>query len=57
MFRITAAPLLFLAAFCVYGFLASFEPGPYLAFRIGYPVVGVAAAALGIWLLFRKPST
>lgn len=39
--------LMFLAvaAFCLFGFLATFEPtdrpGQFLAFRIGYAVVGV----------------
>ena len=38
--------LLATAAFCVFGFLATFEPtdnpGMFLAFRIGYAVVGIA---------------
>ena len=37
--------LLAVAAFCVFGFLATFEPtnnpGQFMAFRIGYSVVGV----------------
>ena len=37
--------LLAVAAFCLFGFLATFEPtdrpGQFLAFRIGYGVVGV----------------
>ena len=37
--------LLGVAAFCVFGFLATFEPtnnpGQFMAFRIGYSVVGV----------------
>lgn len=37
--------LLAVAAFCLFGFLATFEPtdrpGQFLAFRIGYTVVGV----------------
>jgi hypothetical protein len=38
--------LLALAAFCVFGFLATFEPtdrtAQFLAFRIGYTVVGLS---------------
>jgi hypothetical protein len=45
-------PLLALAVFCAYGFLASFEPGPWLVFRIGYPLLGLACLA-GIWFLAR----
>ena len=41
--------LLFLAAFCVFGFLATFEPtnnpGQFMAFRVGYSVVGVGCLA------------
>jgi hypothetical protein len=37
--------LLAIAAFCVFGFLATFEPtdkpGMFLAFRIGYALVGI----------------
>ena len=54
MVRILALPLFMLASFCVFGFLASFEPGPYLAFRIGYPVLGIASGGSGLWLLTRK---
>ncbi len=47
--------LLLIAAFCVYGFIASFEPGPYAVyFRIGYPVVGVACAAVATAILARR---
>ncbi len=38
-------PLLAVAAFCVFGFLATFEPSDnatqFIAFRIGYSVIGV----------------
>jgi len=38
--------LLGVAAFCVFGFLASFEPtdkpGVFLAFRIGYAIIGLS---------------
>jgi hypothetical protein len=38
--------LLAVAAFCLFGFLASFEPtdrsGQFLPFRVGYALVGVS---------------
>ncbi len=41
--------LLIVAALCLFGFLATFEPtnhpGQFLAFRIGYAVVGVGSVA------------
>jgi uncharacterized protein (TIGR03382 family) len=49
---IVAVALLLVAAFCLYGFIASFEPGPRaIYFRIGYPAaallcVGLAGALL-----------
>ena len=49
MKALIAVPLLLLAAFCVYGFIASGEPGPnHLYFRVGYPIVGVASLALAV---------
>ena len=42
--------LLAVAAFCVFGFLATFEPGQFMAFRIGYSVVGLGCIA-GVILL------
>jgi hypothetical protein len=47
-----ATLLLLVAAFCVYGFIAAFEPGPtHIYFRIGYPIVGLACLAGAIALL------
>jgi uncharacterized membrane protein (DUF485 family) len=49
-------PLLALAAFCAYGLLATFEPGDFLAWRIGYSVA-IALCFAGIvatWLLTAK---
>jgi hypothetical protein len=46
-----------LAVFCVYGFIASFEPGPRNAyFRIGYPIVGLVSlvAARMLWGADRR---
>jgi hypothetical protein len=49
--------LLAVAAFCLFGFLATFEPtdrqGQFLAFRIGYGVIGVGCVA-GIVALVVK---
>jgi hypothetical protein len=43
-----------IAAFCAYGFLASFEPGPYLAFRIGYPALGAFCLLSAGWLVRKQ---
>ena len=44
--------LLLVAAFCVYGFFAAFEPGEgHIYFRIGYPIVGIACLAGAFALL------
>lgn len=49
--------LLALAAFCVFGFLATFEPTDrpemFVAFRVGYAVVGVGSL-VGIVVLLSK---
>ncbi len=49
--------LLAVAAFCVFGFLATFEPTDnttqFIAFRIGYAIVGVCCL-LGIGFLISK---
>jgi len=48
---IVGSPLLLaVAAFCVFGFLATFEPGQFMAFRIGYSIVGLGCIA-GVILL------
>lgn len=49
-----ATLLLLIAAFCGYGFLASFEPGSSLAFRIGYPVFGALCLGLAGWLVRKS---
>ena len=52
MRTLLAFPLILLAAFCVYGFIASGEPGPnHIYFRVGYAVVGFLCAALVVALL------
>ena len=49
MFIVSSLLLLAVAAFCLFGFLATFEPtdrpGQFLAFRIGYAVVGFGCLA------------
>lgn len=51
MRAVLAVPLFFVAAFCVYGFIASGEPGANnFYFRVGYPVVGVVCLALAVAL-------
>lgn len=41
--------LLPIAAFCVFGFMATFEPtdrpGVFMAFRVGYTVIGLGCLA------------
>lgn len=49
-----AVLLLLVASFCIFGFLASFEPGDrHLAWRFGYAVVGLGALAVGLGLAWR----
>jgi hypothetical protein len=49
--------LLALAAFCLFGFLATFEPsntpGMFWAFRIGYAIVGIGCV-VGVCVLILK---
>ena len=49
--------LLAVAAFCVFGFMATFEPTDkttqFMAFRIGYVVVGVACI-IGMGILIAN---
>jgi hypothetical protein len=47
---VAAVVLLALAVFCAYGFVASFEPGDFQVFRIGYPLVGLLCLA-AVWLI------
>ena len=54
---IAAIMLLPIAAFCVFGFMATFEPtdqpGVFMAFRIGYGVVGVGCLLSIVILIAR----
>jgi hypothetical protein len=46
-------------AFCVYGLIASGEPGPnHVYFRVGYAVFGFVSAAVAIAMLAvgKKPA-
>ena len=46
-----AGVLLVFALFCIFGFLASFEPANNaIIWRIGYATIGLAAFAGVIWL-------
>lgn len=47
-------PLLAVAAFCVFGFLATFEPTDNdLVFRVGYTVIGLGCL-VGVGFLIAK---
>ena len=48
-----ALPLLLFALFCCYGFLATFESGDFLAWRIGY-VIAFILSLLGIRVLLKS---
>lgn len=57
IWRIVAGVLLVLiAGFCVFGFLASFEPGadPWHVFKAAYGVVGIGCLFAAGWLFFRR---
>ena len=59
MFRVIAGVLLlFPAAFCVFGFLASFEPIPHaMLFRIGYALAGLGMLTGAMGLFVRAAFT
>ncbi len=55
---IAAVALLAIAAFCGFGFLASFEYAGITGWKIGYgtaTTLAVAGAALCVWRAARKP--
>ena len=55
--RALAFLLVCIAAFCVFGFLTSFEPGAgHIYFRIGYPIVGLVCliGARLLWVYDRR---
>ncbi len=48
LFRIVLAMLLFcVAAFCVFGFLASFEPGNGVQWKVGYGALACGGSGWG----------
>jgi hypothetical protein len=50
-----AFALLLFTAFCVYGFIASGEPGPnHIYYRIGYPLAGMIALAAAVSFIMTK---
>ena len=49
---ITALLLAALGEFCVFGFLASLEPGNHLPWQIGYSLLGLSSFTGAIWLGF-----
>jgi len=54
LIKLIATPaLLAVTAFCVFGFLATFEGPGFLGWRIGYAVVGLSCLATTAWLLVR----
>ena len=46
-----------LTLFCTYGFMASFEPGAGLAFRVVYALGAVGSIAAGCRMIQKKTST
>jgi hypothetical protein len=53
---ISATLLLCVSAFCVFGFLASFEPGNGALFKIGYGALGSGCLVGAIHLLVQQRS-
>jgi len=44
-----------MALFCIFGFMASFEPGENaLVFKIGYAIGFLLTAGLGVWIVLGK---
>lgn len=57
LIRITIAVVLVgVAAFCIFGLLASYEPGigPAVLFRVLYSIVGLASLGMAGWLVWPK---
>lgn len=54
-----AIALLVVAAYCVFGFLATFEPNDpmrQLAWRVVYALIGATCAVYAGWLLISRPA-
>jgi hypothetical protein len=55
VFRLISGMVLFgVSAFCVFGFLASFEPGIGVMWKVGYGVLGWLCLTGAIRLLVRR---
>jgi len=55
MTRPSAIVLLLIAAFCAYGFLASFEPSPRAVyFRVGYALVGLFCLGVVAAMFYKR---
>jgi hypothetical protein len=55
---LVAFALVAVAAFCVFGFLATFEPPGFLAVRLVYGILGILCLAGAARLAFpRRPMT
>jgi hypothetical protein len=56
MMRILVTLVLLAAvAFCLFGFLATFEPPGYVGWRVGYAVAGLLCLSGMGWALSAKP--
>jgi hypothetical protein len=53
---IIALILLAVAAFCLFGFLATYEPGvaSAMAFRVGYAAIGICCLLGAAWSILRR---
>jgi hypothetical protein len=53
--RLISGVMLFgISAFCVFGFLASFEPGVGMMWKVGYGLLGCFCLTGVVWLLVRR---
>lgn len=50
-----AAVLLGVAAFCIFGFLATFEPPGFMGWRILYVLGGLVSLGGVFWIALRRP--
>ena len=51
MRMLTALIALAILAFCGFGYLATYEPSGFLAWRIGYGIAGAACLGVITWAL------
>jgi hypothetical protein len=51
---LVALALLPIAAFCAFGFLATFEPPGHIPLRIAYGVVGMACLIGMVWIALPR---